>query len=174
MADDIELAPYNPAWPALFAAEADFLRQTLGETAIADIAHFGSTAVPGLTAKPIIDMLLTTPDLAAARAAFPEKLQPHGYVFWRDDPNPARLYFVKGLPPFGAGRTHHLHVVPPDSPMRAQVLYARHLAAHPEDAAAYAALKTDLAARFRQDREAYTDGKAAFIAGIMAKIDGGA
>jgi GrpB-like predicted nucleotidyltransferase (UPF0157 family) len=170
MADEIELVAYDPAWPARFAAEADVLRATLGPEAITDIAHFGSTAVPGLAAKPIIDILLMTPDFAAARAAFPDKLAPLGYVFWRDDPNPERLYFVKGLPPFGAKRTHHLHVIPPDSPKWDQVRFARHLAADPETAAAYGALKADLAARYRDDREAYTEGKTAFIAAVMARL----
>lgn len=170
MADEIELAAPDPAWPAQFAAEAALLTETLGARAIADIAHFGSTAVPGLAAKPIIDILLTTPDLAAARAAFPPALTPLGYVFWRDDPNPERLYFVKGLPPFGPKRTHHLHVVPPASPMLAQVRFAAFLRANPETAAAYGALKADLAQRFRTDREAYTDAKTAFITAVMAKI----
>jgi GrpB-like predicted nucleotidyltransferase (UPF0157 family) len=170
LTDAIELAPYDPTWPAQFAAEAAFLRATLGADLISDITHFGSTAVPGLTAKPIIDILLVVADLASARARFPNALKPHGYVFWRDDPNPARLYFVKGLPPFGAKRTHHLHVVPQHSPMLAQVAFAHHLAANPETAHAYGALKRDLAAKFRDNREAYTDGKTEFIAAVMAKI----
>jgi GrpB-like predicted nucleotidyltransferase (UPF0157 family) len=170
LADHIELSPYDRDWPAQFAAETALLRATLGDDLIGAIDHFGSTAVPGLTAKPIIDILLTTPDLAAARSRFPNALQPHGYVFWRDDPNPERLYFVKGLPPFGAGRTHHLHVVPAHSPMLAQVAFARHLAVHPDVAEAYAALKRDLADRFYDNREAYTEGKTEFIAAVMAQI----
>jgi GrpB-like predicted nucleotidyltransferase (UPF0157 family) len=170
MADDIELVTYDPTWPAQFAAEAAFLRVVLGPDLIAAIDHFGSTSVPGLAAKSIIDILLTTTDLTAARARFPDALKPHGYVFWRDDPNPERLYFVKGLPPFGAKRTHHLHVVPARSPMLAQIRFARHLAANQDVARAYATLKADLAARYRTDREAYTEGKTAFIAEIMAQI----
>jgi GrpB-like predicted nucleotidyltransferase (UPF0157 family) len=170
MADDIELVAYDPTWPAQFAAEAALLSATLGGDLITAIDHFGSTAVPGLAAKPIIDILLTTTDLAGARARFPDALKYHGYVFWRDDPNPERLYFVKGLPPFGAKRTHHLHVVPENSPMLAQIAFARHLAAEPHAAAAYATLKADLAARHPTDREAYTEGKTQFIAAIMAQI----
>ncbi|MFZ4070092.1 MAG: GrpB family protein [Caulobacterales bacterium] len=170
MADDIELVDYDPNWPSQFAAEAAFLRAALGQDLIAAIDHFGSTAVPGLAAKPIIDILLTTTDLAGARARFPDVLKTHGYVFWRDDPNPERLYLVKGLAPFGPKRTHHLHVVPAQSPMRAQISFARHLAANPDIARAYGALKAELAERYRTDREAYTEGKTAFISAIMAQI----
>jgi GrpB-like predicted nucleotidyltransferase (UPF0157 family) len=168
--DPIELVPYDPAWAGLFAEECANLRAALGEDAIVDIAHFGSTAVPGLVAKPIIDIMLKTACLKSARDTFPAKLAELGYLYWRDDPSRERLYFVKGMPPHGARRTHHLHVIAPEGAMWRQVAFAQYLRAHPETAAAYAALKADLAARYRDDREAYTEGKAEFIAEVMARL----
>src|SRR6202030_1812447 len=100
LSDRIELVPYDPRWPALFAAEAPLVRVALGDQVLA-IEHFGSTAIPGMAAKPIIDILVAVRSLAAmdhAEAA----LTPLGYVFWRDNPKRDRMFFVKGMPPYGA------------------------------------------------------------------------
>src|SRR5471032_110049 len=108
MSDAMEIVDYDPRWPARFATEAPLVCAALGEQVIA-IEHFGSTAVPGLAAKPIIDILVAVRSLAAmghAEAA----LAPLGYVFWRDNPKKDRLFFVKGMPPHGTGRSHHVHV----------------------------------------------------------------
>jgi GrpB-like predicted nucleotidyltransferase (UPF0157 family) len=169
MADEVILVEADGSWPAAFEAERSGLLAALGAEAVRTVEHFGSTAVAGLPAKPIIDILVLVDDLGAAREAFPSRLKPLGYVFWSDNPKLDRLYFVKGLPPAGTGRTHHLHVSGPDGPMREQLLFRDYLRAHPKACAAYAALKRDLAARFRTDRDAYTDGKSTFIADIMAR-----
>jgi GrpB-like predicted nucleotidyltransferase (UPF0157 family) len=161
--DEIDIVPADPAWPALFAAEAARLWAVLSPPMILDIQHFGSTAVPGLAAKPIIDMLLATPDLAAARTAFPPILQDHGYTFWVDNPQTDRMLFIKGLPPSAPRRTHHLHVAEWGGALWSQLAFRDHLRNHPQDAAAYAALKHELAIRHRGDREAYTAAKSAFI-----------
>jgi GrpB-like predicted nucleotidyltransferase (UPF0157 family) len=167
MADEIELVEPDPTWPALFAAERERLLEALGANVFLEIAHFGSTAVPGLPAKPIIDMLAVARDIVALRAWLPDRLAPLGYLYWRDDPMRERLYFVKGMPPHGARRTHHLHVIAPDSPMREQVLFRDLLIADASMRSAYAALKQDLAVRYRHDREAYTEAKSAFILDAM-------
>ena len=161
--DEIEIVPADPAWPAMFAAEAAQLWALLPQPLILDLQHFGSTAVPGLAAKPIIDMLLATPDLAAARTAFPPLLGAHGYAFWADNPQTDRLLFIKGLPPAAPRRTHHLHVFEWGGELWSQLTFRDHLRAHADDAAAYAALKQALAVRHRDDREAYTAAKSAFI-----------
>lgn len=160
--DDIEIAAYDPAWPSKFEAEAAWLHKALPADLILDIQHYGSTAVPGLDAKPIIDILLATPDLAGARAAFPVLLEAEGYAFWADNPKTDRLFFVKGQPPLAA-RTHHLHVTEPTGELWSQLAFRDHLRRHPQDAATYAALKRDLAYRHRADREAYTAAKGDFI-----------
>jgi GrpB-like predicted nucleotidyltransferase (UPF0157 family) len=103
--DDIEIVAYDPRWSALFEEEATRLRSTLGGEPIAGLEHFGSTAIPHLAAKPIIDILIAVPSLSAARAVFPAKLRTLNYVFWADNPKIDRLFFVKGMPPYGERRT---------------------------------------------------------------------
>ena len=165
--DDIEIVPYDPTWPLKFEAEAARLRMILPNRLIVDIQHYGSTAVPGLAAKSIIDIILATSDLTAARAAFPPLLAREGYVFWADNPEDDRLFFVKGLPPGAPHRTHHLHVGETRGQLWSQLAFRDHLRAHPEDAAAYAALKRALAGRYRKDREAYTAAKGHFIQAMI-------
>ncbi|WP_374366989.1 GrpB family protein [Dongia sp.] len=168
--DEIALVAYDPRWPEMFAEEAARLRATLDPTLILDIQHFGSTAIPGLRAKPIIDILIAVPSLAIARARFVAPLDRLDYAFWAENPKSDRLFFVKGLPPYGAGRTHHVHVAEPDAEPWQRLPFRDYLRAHPEAARRYEALKLDLAARYRNDREAYTVAKDDFVREILAKI----
>ncbi|WP_034033129.1 GrpB family protein, partial [Pseudomonas aeruginosa] len=102
--DRIEVLPADPAWPQRFAAEAEAIRTALALPGLG-IEHVGSTAVPGLDAKPIIDiLLLPPPGHDPQRLVAP--LEGLGYQFWRENPNTQRMFFVKGMPPFGHGRTH--------------------------------------------------------------------
>jgi GrpB-like predicted nucleotidyltransferase (UPF0157 family) len=167
--DAIEIVDYDPRWPGLFAAEAGRLRTTLDPSLILGLEHFGSTAIPGLAAKPIVDILIAVPSIAAARAAFVAPLRTLDYVFWADNPRTDRLFFVKGMPPYGERRTHHVHVTEPGGEMWQRLPFRDYLRTHPQDAARYARLKRELAQRYRHDREAYTDAKAAFVAEIMAR-----
>ena len=170
MADEVALVAYDPAWPRLYDEEARRLRAVLDPALVIDMQHFGSTAIPGMPAKPIIDIVIATPALAAARTRFMGPLLAIGYLFWEDNPKTDRLFFVKGLPPHGARRTHHVHVTEPEGEVWRRLAFRDHMRARPDDAARYAALKHDLALRFRDDREAYTDAKADFIAAIMAQV----
>jgi GrpB-like predicted nucleotidyltransferase (UPF0157 family) len=162
----VRVMPYDPAWADEFAAERARLLKALGRVP-AVIEHVGSTAVPGLAAKPIIDVL-------AGRPAESE-LEPYvraftaaGYEHRGEYGIPGRHYFVRGEP-----RTHHLHLVEMDGGIwRRYVAFRDHLRRHPESAAAYAALKHDLAARFPNDRERYTDGKSAFIDDVLRREPG--
>ncbi|WP_084419445.1 GrpB family protein [Henriciella litoralis] len=165
--DEIEIAPYDPDWPAAFERERSRLAAALSDVAILDLVHFGSTAIADMPAKPIIDMLMIVPDLATARDVLPERLNPLGYDFWADNPKTDRLFFVRGMPPRGVKRTHHLHVCEPDSELHQRLAFQDYLNAHPGEAAAYADLKKDLAVRHRIDREAYTRAKQGFIDRIM-------
>ena len=161
----VRLVPYHPEWPALFARERDALRRALGGLP-AEIEHVGSTAVPGLSAKPILDLLAGLPDgvadgaaLALYRAAFERA----GYEYRGEYGIPGRHYFIKGEP-----RTHHLHVVGRASEFwRTHVLFRDQLRADAEVARAYDALKRELAERHAADREAYTEGKSEFIARVV-------
>lgn len=161
----IEVVDYDLAWPAKFAEEAEKLREVIDDN-LAGIEHAGSTAVPGLSAKPIIDILIGVFLLEAAKAAIP-KIEALGYSYWREDTIPRRLYFVKGLPPNGP-RSHHIHLVEKDTEFwRTHLLFRDILRADPAEARRYEELKIRLAAQFSGDREAYTDGKADYIQAVL-------
>jgi GrpB-like predicted nucleotidyltransferase (UPF0157 family) len=79
--DDVELVEADPNWPKLFDEEKTVLLAALGGEDVLAIEHFGSTAIPALAAKPIIDILIAVPSVDTARSRFVSKLKPHGYVF---------------------------------------------------------------------------------------------
>lgn len=170
--DDIEIAAYDPNWPALFEHEATRLRAALSDEPITGLEHFGSTAIAGLAAKPIIDILIAVPSLAAARARFPEKLKALDYVFWPDNPKTDRLFFVKGMPPFGERRTHHVHVTEPTGELWQRLAFRDYLREHPDEVLRYEALKRKLAAEHKTDREAYTAAKSDYVAEVLRKATG--
>ncbi|MCY1541138.1 GrpB protein [compost metagenome] len=128
----------------------------------------GSTAVPCLPAKPIIDIIVLTDDLASARRDIPA-LEATGYRFWADNPDQTKLYLAKGMPPAPA-RTHHLHIHDDADEVQRHLIFRDHLRANPAARADYLALKRDLAARFRDDREAYSRHKTAFIDALAASL----
>jgi GrpB-like predicted nucleotidyltransferase (UPF0157 family) len=137
------------------------------------IEHFGSTAIPGLVAKPVIDVLVEVFSLPLVRQAIAPQLEAQGYDYlWRpttgDDGPPFYAWFIKrneqGI------RTHHIHMVEPDFPHWARLQFRDWLRTHPETAQAYGELKQSLAAQFPRDRIAYTEGKTAFIQTVMAQI----
>jgi len=115
--DDIEIVEYDPRWPAMFAEEAALLRQALDADLLIAVEHFGSTAITGMAAKPIIDILIAVRSLAEARATVIEPLERLDYVFWADNPKTDRMFFVKGMPPYRARRTHHVHITEPTGEM---------------------------------------------------------
>lgn len=168
--EPIWLAPYDPAWPGRFAEERAVLSEAIGAWATGGIHHVGSTAVPGLDAKPIIDVLVGVDGLEESRACF-DPLAGLDYLYapyraeemhWFCKPNPRR-------------RTHHLHLVPTaSSRFREELAFRDRLRASPAIAKEYAALKHDLADRFSHDREAYTDAKADFIRRTLGKRAGAA
>src|SRR5262245_16468946 len=104
--DEIEIVNYDPRWPALFDEEARRLRAILDRSLIMGLEHFGSTAIPGLSAKPIIDILIAVRSLADTQATLVEALRSLEYVYWADNPKKDRMFFVKGMPPFGPRRSH--------------------------------------------------------------------
>jgi GrpB-like predicted nucleotidyltransferase (UPF0157 family) len=172
--EPVEIVPYDPAWPERFRRESEFLLTVLPPGIVGRIEHFGSTAVPGLPAKPIVDMLVEVSDLAVVRERVVPILESLGYdYFWRptrgDDVPPFYAWFVKR--DRDGRRTHHLHMVEREFHEHWDRLRFRdHLIARPDVAEAYARLKLELAARHPRDRVAYTEGKSAFIAAIMERI----
>jgi len=158
----VEIVPYDPSWPARFAVEADLLRRALEAWLIAPIEHIGSTAIPGLAAKPVVDIMAAVQTLEGSRAAIAAATEA-GYCY---APYQAELehWFCK---PSFAFRTHHLHLVPLGSSqwIRANA-FRDYLRTHREVAAEYEALKWRLAQEHRHDREAYTAAKRPFIVRI--------
>ncbi len=173
--EEVAIVPYDSRWPELFRQEAEHLRACLPAGLIRRIEHFGSTTVPGLAAKPIIDMLVEVRSLRAARTEIAPILQAQGYdYFWRptfgDDVPPWYAFFIR-RDERGA-RTHHIHMVTRRSPFREywdRLRFRDYLIAHPQAAQAYAQLKAELAAAQPNDRVAYTNGKTAFIQRITAE-----
>lgn len=158
----IVIADYDPRWPLLFAEEAAQIRAACGE-AVAAIEHIGSTAVPGLAAKPIIDMMPGVRDIKAAEGLVPA-MQSLGYESLGAYGIEGRLYFRRGEP-----RSHHVHMVEVGGEFwRRHLLFRDHLRANPGDANEYARLKRELAERLGADREGYTDAKSGFIERCLA------
>ncbi|WP_315789914.1 GrpB family protein [Fischerella sp. JS2] len=166
--DEVVIAEYDPRWQIMFAEEAIRIWQVLGSDLVVEIEHIGSTAIPGLAAKPVIDIMVGVRSLEDAKQAIPV-LEVLSYVYWRDDPRSGRMFFVKGMPPYGKCRTHHVHIVEAHGEFWQRKLFRDYLRMHPEEAKRYEALKRDLVARFPTDREAYTNGKSEFIHIVMVK-----
>ena len=157
----IEIADYDPRWPALAAESISELTEAL-PGAFTRIEHFGSTSVPGLAAKPVIDLMAGVEDLAAVEA-LTDKLAALGYLAM-DTGMSGRLFFYRDR---GGQRTHHLHVVPDDTlDTRNEILLRDYLRRSHVDVARYGALKRDLAAR-GSDGLAYTTAKTEFIQRIV-------
>jgi GrpB-like predicted nucleotidyltransferase (UPF0157 family) len=151
----VRIVEYDPDWPARAEAELRRIDAALGEVAVR-LEHIGSTAVPGLAAKPIVDLLVAVVALEP-RDAYVEPLQALGYEF-APAPGSAQRHFF-GKPP-ERPRTHHAHVVEAGSEHELRHLAVRDfLRAHPDEAGRYAALKRDVAARHPGDRLAYIAGK---------------
>lgn len=172
--DEIHLVAYDPAWPLMYAAEAARVAAALPPGLVLAMEHFGSTAIPGMLAKPVIDLLVAVRSVEEARETAVGSMEALGYAFWADNPRRDRLFFVKGLPPAARQRTHHVHMTEMDGEMWRRLLFRDYLRTHPEEAQRYAALKQRLATRHREDREAYTAAKARYVEEVMAKASAGA
>jgi GrpB-like predicted nucleotidyltransferase (UPF0157 family) len=160
------VVPYDPAWLGSFRAVATRLRGALGGVALR-IDHIGSTAVPGLAAKPFLDVQISVAAFEPL-AAFRDPLEGLGYVFRAENPERTKRYF-RGPP--GERRTHiHVRLRGHWSEQFA-VLFRDYLRAHPAAAARYAALKAELAPRYRVDPRSYTDAKEPFIWATMREAD---
>jgi GrpB-like predicted nucleotidyltransferase (UPF0157 family) len=167
--DPVELVPYDPRWPAAFQAEADRLVTALRSPSFT-IEHVGSTAIPGLGGKPVVDLMLGAPSLSAIDARRPA-IESLGYEYLphQEAVIPGRRFFVKCV---GDRRAFHLHAVQAGSAFWIEHLAFRdRLRGDPGLAAAYHGVKTDLARRYRHDREAYASGKSAFISTVLASVE---
>jgi GrpB-like predicted nucleotidyltransferase (UPF0157 family) len=158
----VKLTPYTAEWKRLFEQEKARLQTAIGQHVL-DIQHVGSTAIPGMVAKPIIDIGIAVASFEAARVCI-QPIEQLGYEYRGEHGIPRRHYFVKGNP----RTTHHLHMNEIDSrDWENQVLFRDYLIQHPALAEEYAALKTELAQHYSADREAYLEGKASFIERVL-------
>lgn len=170
--EEVEIVDYDPEWPQSFAREKEHLLASLPPGIIARIEHFGSTAVPGLPAKPIVDLLVEVRDLAEVRERVVPLLEAQGYeYFWRptfgDDGEPWYAWFIKR--DVVGKRTHHIHMVEAGFTEHwDRLLFRDRLIAHPGVALEYARLKRQLAAA-AADRVGYTAAKAEFIERVTAE-----
>jgi GrpB-like predicted nucleotidyltransferase (UPF0157 family) len=164
----IVIYDYDPTWPARFAEARDELLQVMG-TAPVTIEHVGSTAVPGLAAKPIIDLLLSVRSLPEARRILPGPLTTLGYrqMVEYEEWLPGELLFRRGLP---GPWTHHVHVVEPQTERWEEHIAVRdYLRRHEDVAAAYGELKKALAVVFDDDIAGFREGKRPFLEAVVVK-----
>lgn len=164
--EPVEITSYDPGWPQSFEREKLHLRSCLPKSLVRRIEHFGSTAVPGLWAKPIIDILVEVTSLAEARRRIVPLLEEQGYeYFWRpsfgDDVPPYYAWFIKRDQQ--GNRTHHLHMLESHYKQWESLLFRDYLIAHPDVAGEYADLKIRLLAGYKDDRAGYTQAKGDFI-----------
>ncbi len=172
--EPVKLAAPDPQWPVLFEEERAHLLEVLPNELIRRIEHFGSTAVPGLMAKPIVDVLIEVTDLGETRRRIAPILEAQGYdYFWRptrgDDVPPFYAWFIK-RDRETKQRTHHLHMVERTFEGHWDRLFFRdYLREFPEAAKAYQQHKLELQESAGDDRVAYTEGKTDFIGRVTAK-----
>ncbi|MDM0040509.1 GrpB family protein [Variovorax sp. J22G21] len=163
--EEVALSPWDARWPAQFEAERARL-MSLFPGQLIDVQHFGSTAIPGMTAKPVIDILAGVESMAVADALAGPLLQSHyttsaGFNATLTN----RRWFMRWA---DGRRTHHLHVVVHGGDeWQRRLRFRDALRADGALAARYGALKNDLAVLHRVDREAYTDAKTAFVAAVL-------
>ncbi len=164
MKRNIEVIRYNPQWPQVFELEAELIRQALGNNCIT-IHHIGSTSVPGLNAKPIIDILPVVKNILEVDKAT-KAMENLGYEAKGEYGIAFRRYFQKGE----NIRTHNVHVYEEGDPEINRYLKFRDwMRSHEDDAQSYANLKIELAAKFPQDILQYCNGKDTFVANIDIK-----
>lgn len=159
----VQVVPYDPEWPQLFQEEKQRLEAALGDY-IHDIEHIGSTSVPGLAAKPIIDMIASVDDLAVYKQLI-KPLENLGYEFMPERVFNDRVFFPKGS---HKNRTHHLSLVLKNSAgWYDPIAFRDYLIAHEDTCQAYQKLKERLASQYSNDRATYTKAKETMIKDIM-------
>jgi GrpB-like predicted nucleotidyltransferase (UPF0157 family) len=154
------MVDHDPLWSVSFALEASLIKEALADIH-PTVVHIGSTAIPGICAKPIIDIMAGVDDMKDCRIV--SSLEKIGYIFQPDAGEPDRLFFRKG-----ATRTHHLHVVNIHSwTYSRHLIFRDYLLTHPSICVQYGELKRASAEKYRFDRTAYTNSKTEFIDSVL-------
>lgn len=170
--EDVAVVPYDPHWPEMFEQERLHLQACLPEDLIKRIEHFGSTAVPGLSAKPIVDILVEVASLDETKQRIVPILESQGYdYFWRpswgDDTPPFYAWFIKRDK--NGNRTHHIHMVESHFKHWDRLLFRDYLIEHPDVAREYGNLKLRLSGVHQNDRVAYTQAKSEFVRRVTVR-----
>ena len=159
----VRLARYTPQWSELYEQEEQALREAIGQLVL-DIQHVGSTAIPGIVAKPILDIAIAVPSFEEAVVCI-EPMHGLGYEYRGENGIPRRHYFTKGEP-----RTHHVHMLEQENiEWKRLILFRDALRGDPALAKEYGRLKEALEEKFTSNRVAYTDGKAAFVERVVER-----
>lgn len=154
-----KIVPYQKEWKEFFDSEKKLIKNIIGKQAL-DIQHVGSTAVPGLSAKPIIDIAVGIENLSEVEE-FTVKFEQEGYVYFGEHDIPGQLLFVKGPE---SSRTHYIHMVKINSwKWNEYIQFRDHLTANADLRQEYADLKEQLVRKYPADRKAYIKAKAEFI-----------
>lgn len=165
MLQHVIVVPYSQKWKAMYEKEAEMIAEILGDNCIA-VYHIGSTSVPGLAAKPIIDIMPVVKDICKVDECEPafEKI---GYEYLGEFGIPGRRYLRKG----GDERTHQIHIFEKsnDKDIDRHLAVRDYLRTHEEAAREYGELKKALAEKFPYDIESYCDGKDEFVKGLERK-----
>ena len=162
----VQVVAHDPAWKRDFEAEADRITNALGDI-IGSLHHIGSTAIPGILAKPVIDILLEVEDMPRLDERTPA-MEQLGYEAMGEFGIPGRRYFR--LDNASGVRTHQVHAFDVDSPdIERHLAFRDYMIAHPEEARKYGTLKQTLAREHADDIDAYMDGKDSYVEECNAK-----
>ena len=165
---DLTIVPYQSGWVELFEQEADRLRNALGENALR-IEHIGSTSIPGMMAKPIIDMMAAVESLNEA-AKFIPVVEALGYEYKPHDTVPERKFFAKEPNP--EIRSHHLNLAELDSGFwKDQIAFRDYLRKHKQMAVGYVELKKRLAEEYGQTGQLNLEGKTPFVTKVLELVE---
>ncbi|APB71598.1 GrpB family protein [Paenibacillus polymyxa] len=166
MSLQVEISGYDPQWAEEYMQEQRKIVEALKDVCVG-IEHIGSTSVPNLGAKPIIDIMVGVEELASLQSEHRERLQGFQYEYVHKPDFPERAFFRRGE--WGAG-THHLHIYKyKGEHWENHLLFRDYLKAHPDSLRAYDTLKKDLAYQFKYDRAAYTEAKGPFIRQVVER-----
>ncbi len=163
VSEKIAIVSYDPKWPKIFEDEKKFLKNKFPKI-IKRVEHFGSTAVPGLSAKPVVDMLIEVTSFKEVKKKIVPYLKSLCYdYFWRPeiDKPPMYAWFIKRNK--NGERTHHLHMVRGNSKLWDRLYFRDYLRKYPKEAEKYGRIKKELAKKYSNDREAYTKAKTEYI-----------
>jgi GrpB-like predicted nucleotidyltransferase (UPF0157 family) len=160
----VRIVEYDPRWVALFATERQRIRALCGALPLS-VEHVGGTSIPGMCSKPVLDLAVGRPgDVSIGDCV--AVLERAGYEHRGERGVPGREFFCRGQP-----RAYHLHLVEEGGPLwRDYLAFRDYLVAHPVDTARFAERKRALAAQFPRDREAYLNGKSAYVQEILRRI----